>query len=596
MSYAQCNLLEEIFVDNFAGGGGASVGIELATGKPVAIAVNHDPDAIAMHSKNHPYTHHYQESVWNIDPVDVCAGRKVALAWFSPDCKHFSKAKGGTPVNKQIRGLAWIVLRWAGTVRPKVIILENVEEFQTWGPVRRGRPVKSKKGQTFMKWVSQLEKLGYKIEWRELRACDYGTPTIRKRFYLVARCDSKPIVFPTPTHGDPKRREVQEGTLLPWRTAAECIDFTLPCPSIFSRKKPLANNTLQRVARGLDKFVVKNPQPFIVQVNHSGGFRGQSTDEPLQTVTAKHGYGVVTPQLSPYVTYNNANNVPGGVDEPLRTITTGNRCLLTTPIMTAIGQTGGGDRSYFPSEPLRTIVSKAEQCIVAPVMTPIGYGERDGQYTRATSIEQPLGTIVAANKFFVSAAHLLEYYGNGQDGLSMDDPLHTITSKDREAVVTSHLCVLRNNMDGKDVREPIPTITAAGGHIAEVRTIITKMHPDIDLQYWPEVRQLLNQHCEYQLAEDEVLLFSFGGCLWYISNIGLRMLEPRELATANGFLPDYKLNFVYNGRPYSKSAQVARIGNSVCPPVAEALVRANLPEYCVKKIGSIEELINRMAV
>lgn len=591
VSNAQLSLLDEIFVDNFAGGGGASVGIELATGHPMTIAVNHDPDAIAMHKANHPYTKHYCESVWDIDPRTVCAGHKVALAWFSPDCKHFSKAKGGTPVKKKIRGLAWVVLRWAALVRPRVIMLENVEEFQTWGPVRRGRPIKSKRGQTFAQWKSQLEALGYQIEHRELRACDYGVPTIRKRFYLVARCDGQPIVWPTPTHGDPKSAEVKAGKLLPWHTAAECIDFTLPCPSIFGRKTPLKPNTMQRVARGLDKFVVKNPQPFIVQCKF--------------------------------------NNQPESVMEPLRTITSVNAHMLTTPVMTAIGQTGfAADRSYSVNDPVRTIVTKAEQCLMAPVMTPIGYGERKGEYTRATDIDKPLSTIVAANKHFVSmpfiskyfggvvgtdttsplptvtatdhnalaAAHLLEYYGNAQDGLSLDDPLHTITAKDREAVVTSHLCVLRNNMDGKAIEEPLPTITAGGGHLAEVRTVITKIDQSVNLQRWPEVRQLLNQYCGYQLADDEVLLFFFGGCLWYISDIGLRMLEPRELATAQGFCRDYILCFPYKKKMYSKAAQTARIGNSVSPMMAAALVRCNLPEYCTERLTTVAELNERIAV
>lgn len=298
MSGAQINFLEEIIVDNFAGGGGASTGIELATGRPVTIAINHDPDAILMHKTNHPFTEHYQASVWDVDPREVSKGRPVGLAWFSPDCKHFSKAKGGKPVDKNIRGLAWIVLRWAGTVRPRVIILENVEEFQTWGPVRKGHPVKSKAGQTFRKWLSQLEALGYAVEWRELVAADYGAPTTRKRFFLVARCDGAPIVWPEPTHAPAGSREVLEGQKKPWRSAAEVIDWSLPCPSIFdtreairekyglSAQRPLRPNTMRRVIRGVDKFAIKAPEPFLVVVNHAGDFRGQNTADPLQTVTA----------------------------------------------------------------------------------------------------------------------------------------------------------------------------------------------------------------------------------------------------------------------------------------------------------------------
>ena len=586
---AQTNLFEGIIVDYFAGGGGASVGIELALGHPVTIAVNHDPEAIAMHRANHPYTKHLCESVWDVDPRAECAGRKVGLAWFSPDCKHFSKAKGGTPVSKNIRGLAWVVLRWAGTVRPRVIFLENVEEFLTWGPVRRGKPVKAKRGQTFQKWKAQLEGLGYTVDYRILKASDYGVPTIRKRLYLVARCDGQPIVWPEPTHGDPKAKGFDPKKLKPWRTAAECIDFKLPTTSIFGREKPLKPNTMQRITRGVEKFVLKNPQPFIVQVNHDGGFRGQSIDEPLQTITAKHGYGVVAP-------------------------------VVTKFQQNSLGQS--------PDAPLDTVMAGATRFgLAAPVMTPIGYGERDGQYTRAVSVEQPLGTIVAANKHFLSvtfiskyfggvvgadienplptvtatdhnalaAAHLLEYYGNAQAGLPLDSPLHTVTTKDRESVVTSHLCVLRNHMDGKDLREPLPTITATG-HFAEVRTIITKVRPEDDLQHWPEVRQLLNTYCGYTLAEDEIILLWMGGCLWYISDIGLRMLEPRELATAQGFCRDYKLAFPYRKKTYPKAAQVARIGNSVSPMMATVLVRANLPELCGQPITTVAELEERIAI
>lgn len=264
---AQIDLLQEIIVDNFAGGGGASTGIELAAGRPVDIAINHDPDAIAMHKTNHPYTEHFQASVWDIDPREVCRGRRVGLAWFSPDCKHFSRAKGGKPVDKNIRGLAWITLRWAGTVRPRVIILENVVEFQTWGPIRRGRPIKSRQGETFQKFVGQLRALGYDVDFRELRACDYGAPTIRKRFFMVARCDGQPVIWPEPTHGKPGSAGVRAGRLQPWRTAAEIIDWSLPCPSIFDRVRPLRENTLRRIARGIKKFVIENPEPFIVQVN-----------------------------------------------------------------------------------------------------------------------------------------------------------------------------------------------------------------------------------------------------------------------------------------------------------------------------------------
>ena len=417
----QMNLLEELIVDNFAGGG-ASTGIELATGRPVDIAINHDPDAIAMHKANHPYTTHYCESVWDVDPKKVCRGRKVGLAWFSPDCKHFSKAKGGKPVDKNIRGLAWIVLKWAGTVRPRVIILENVEEFQTWGPVRKGKPVKSRAGETFRKWKEQLESLGYCIEHRELVAADYGAPTIRKRFFLIARCDGKPIVFPEKTHAPAGSEEVKEGRKKPWRSAAEIIDWSLPCPSIFDTSaeikekygiravRPLAENTIKRIIRGLDKFVLNTSAPFLVMVNHTGEFRGQEITDPVQTVTAKNGYGLVSPILEPYSiwTVSNTSNATGhAADSPIDTIRTGGGGgqMLLSVAMTAIGQTGfSKDRSYSIKEPVRTTVSKAEQCLLMPSL--VQYHTEQSEKTRGQKVTEPLMTLDASNRYGVSAAYL----------------------------------------------------------------------------------------------------------------------------------------------------------------------------------------------
>jgi len=272
-----------IIVDNFAGGGGASTGIEMAIGKSVDIAINHDLAAIAMHKANHPTTEHYCESVWEVDPVKACKGRPVDLAWFSPDCKHFSKAKGGKPKDKNIRALAWVAVKWAKLIKPRVIMLENVEEFKTWGPLSKdGTPDPKQKGKTFNLFIKTLEKLGYKVEHRELRACDYGAPTIRKRFFLVARCDGQKIVWPEPTHGDPERIEVRCGLMKPWRVAAEIIDWSIPCPSIFERNKPLAENTLKRIAKGIQKYVIDNPNPFIV-VNTTG-HHGSKINEPLRTI------------------------------------------------------------------------------------------------------------------------------------------------------------------------------------------------------------------------------------------------------------------------------------------------------------------------
>ena len=400
----------ELIVDNFAGGGGASTGIELATGRSVDIAINHDPAAIAMHRANHPATKHYCENVWDVDPVEACAGRPVGLAWFSPDCKHFSKAKGGKPVEKAIRGLAWVAIRWAKLVRPRVIILENVEEFTTWGPLIGNRPDPVRKGQTFRRFVHALKRYGYCVEWNELRACDYGAPTIRKRFFLIARCDGLPIVWPEPTHGDPSTLFVASGILHPWRTAAEIIDWTIPCPSIYDRKKPLCENTMRRIARGLRKFVLEHPQLYIVD-DH------------------------IAPFLIQYHT------------------------------------------------------------------------EQSGKEVRGQAVEKPLMTADSSNRYGLVTALLIKYYGQGE-GQSLREPLHTITAKDRFGLV------------------------------------IVRGEP-------------------YQIID-----------------IGLRMLTPRELFRAQGFPEDYIIDRDADGKHYPKSAQVARCGNAVPPPFAEALVRANLPEMC----------------
>jgi DNA (cytosine-5)-methyltransferase 1 len=347
----QQDLFSGIIVDNFAGGGGASTGIKQAIGRDVDIAINHDPAAIAMHKANHPYTQHLCESVWDVDPRKVVQGRPVSLCWLSPDCKHFSKAKGGKPVEKNIRGLAWVAVRWAATVRPQVIILENVEEFKTWGPLTKdGYPDPDQKGRTFNSFVNALKRQGYQVDFRELRACDYGAPTSRKRLFMIARCDGLPIVWPEPSHSDPK----SSSTLPPWRTAAEIIDWSLPCPSIFDRKRPLAENTLKRIAKGIQKFVVENPEPFIVQVNHGGSFRGQTINEPLPTITAKHGYGIVTPFLTQYHSYDDTARGQS-LDRPLLTLDTSNRYALVKAFLIAYYGTSVGSKV---TEPLPTVVSK----------------------------------------------------------------------------------------------------------------------------------------------------------------------------------------------------------------------------------------------
>lgn len=464
----------EYFVDNFAGGGGASEGISWAIGRDVDVAINHDPEAIALHKVNHPSTKHYCEDIWQVDPVEAVAGNPVALAWFSPDCKHFSRAKGGKPVDKNIRGLAWVAVRWAKKVRPRVIMMENVPEIMTWGPLDGdGRPIKARAGETFRRFTGCLQKLGFTVDWRLLMSCDYGAPTRRKRFYMIARCDGKAIRWPDPKYGQRGTLEVQAGVKKPWRTAAECIDWSLPAQSIFGRKKPLAEKTMQRIIRGLEKFVINNPSPFIIEVNHNHSndysFRGQAIDEPLNTVTAKHGYGLVAPTLIQYHDEQHGNDVRGQrLDEPIMTVDTSNRYGLTSAYLVTM------------------------------------HNNQDGQ-----KADEPLGTICASTIHHMAVtAFLTKYYTSGANVVPVTDPLPTVTTKDRLALITVK------------------------------------------------------------------------GAKYRIADIKMRMLQPRELFNAQGFPADYVIDRDISGRQITKSEQVAKCGNAVTPPVPDALVRANLPEYC----------------
>lgn len=572
---AQINLFDEIIIDNFAGGGGASTGIELALGRPVTVAINHDPAAILMHKTNHPWTEHLQDSVWNIDPVKICAGRPVGLAWFSPDCKHFSKAKGSALVSKNIRGLAWIVLKWAGTVRPRVIMLENVEEFKTWGPVRKGKPIKSKAGQTFEKWKNQLSDLGYEIEYRELVAADYGAPTSRKRFVLIARCDGLPIVWPERTHAPKDHPDVISGKYKPWRSAAEIIDWSLPCPSIFETSqqikekyglkalRPLKENTLRRIARGMDKFVIKNNKPFIIPVgygeNKNQKPRVNDIADPLGTIVSTVKHNVVDPILTPLHIHNNTN--AGGTDmrDPVNTITTGGQQMLIVPSLI----------QYHTEQ------SKAEN--------------------RAYGFEQPIKTIDGSARYGVAAAHLTQYF-KGDHYHTPSDPLHTVTTEIREGVTLGYLSEYYGNAaDGIDVTEPMRTIMSKS-HEGITLVRCEKISNNIDLKYWPQIRELLNQYCGYSLSSNEILILTIGGIDYFISDIGLRMLIPKELYAAQGFPKDYIIEKDYTGKAYPKTHQVARCGNAVCPPMATALVKANMPEYNRYVITTMAQFANVVAI
>lgn len=650
--------MREIIVDNFAGGGGASTGIEMATGRSVDIAINHDPNAIAMHTTNHPDTLHYCESVFDIDPLAATSGAPVGLAWFSPDCRHFSKAKGSKPVKKEIRGLAWIVIRWALAVTPRVMMLENVEEFKTWGPllVDEERPDPARAGETFSAFVGMLgtgvpadhpalaevceflqidrhgtaaerlvKGLGYAVEYRELRACDYGAPTIRKRFFMVMRCDGQPVVWPESTHGDPKSLQVQSGHLLPWRTAAECIDWSLPCPSIFARPRPLAENTLKRIARGIQRFVIDNPAPFIVKCNHTSTktkydcFRGQGINDPLQTITKTHGFAVAIPHITKFRTSATGQELT----DPLPTVTAGTSQrpggnghalgMVEASLLPFIAGAGGSEYQGKPrscEKPTHTILRTSRACVIAPVIArqfgkstahavdqpsatvsaggggksqlvcptliQMGYGERVGQAPRVLQIQKPLGTVTAGgNKFAVVAANLIKHFGGNYSGagVALSAPAHTVTTTDHHALVTSHLIKLRGTCKhGQRVDQPMPTITAGGQHVGEIKTFLAVQDDD-------EARTALTSEFLRQHGLREFVVID--GITYRIVDIGMRMLQPKELYAAQGFPSWYVIDRDYRGNKYAKDKQVARCGNAVPPPFAEALVRCNLPEMCI---------------
>ncbi|VWD20281.1 DNA cytosine methyltransferase [Burkholderia contaminans] len=576
------DLGSELIVDNFAGGGGASTGLERAFGRPVDIAINHDPEALAMHAANHPHTKHYCESVFDVDPIAITGNQPVGLVWLSPDCKHFSKAKGGKPVSKKIRGLAWIAIRWCLTTSPRVFMLENVEEFVTWGPLieiapDNFMPDPARKGETFGGFISMLTTgiradhpalaeccevlglaidgpeaarlvagLGYDVDYRELRGYDYEAPTIRKRLFVVGRRDHLPIAWPAPTRGDPKSAAVRAGKLKPWRTAGtDVIDWSIPCPSIFERKRPLKDATLRRIARGIMKFVVNNADPFIVPIAHYNGRDSvHAGDEPLRTITA-HPKGGSFAVCVPHVTKFRANSIGSAADTPLHTVTAGGDCARPAGAAHAMG-------------------------VVAATLIQTGYGERPGQAPRVPGLDKPLGTIVAgAAKHAAVTAFLAKHYG-GVTGTRIDVPAGTVTTTDHHAVVTSNLVKLRGtSRDGQPADEPLHTISAGGTHHAEVRAFLIKYYGEGG--QWQDAREPMHTIP----TRDRIGLVTIHGEDYAIVDIGMRMLTPRELARAQGFPDSYVLDPVVNGKRLSKSAQVRMIGNSVCPDVATALIRAN---------------------
>ncbi len=519
-----------LVVDLFAGGGGASTGLEAALGRPVDVAINHDAIALAAHKANHPHTRHLEADIWEVRPREATGGAPVDVLWASPDCTHFSVAKGDVPRKQEIRSLAWAVIRWARDVRPRLIFLENVQEFRGWGPLGEdGRPDKARMGVTFRRWLGRLQGLGYAVDYRVLDASEYGAPTRRKRLFLIARRDGLPIRWPEPTHGSPLLG------LEPVRTAAECIDWSLPCPSIFERRRPLAEKTMRRIAEGLRRFVLENARPFIVKVNHGRDLnRSASLDEPLSTVTAgQRGHAIVT------------------------------------PLMATIDQRGAGDRATSAAdEPIPTTVTKNRHALVAPTLVQAGYGEREGQAPRALDLSLPLGTVVAGGrKHALVEAWMVKHFG-GVVGHGLDRPVGAVTGRDHHSLAAATLVRFNHDDGGVPVDAPMPTVTAGAIHVAEVRAFL--------LAYYSSgsVGQRADRPLRTLTSKARLGLVTVEGQDYQIADIGMRMLEPHELLRAQfgRFAAGYDLSAAK-----TKAGKVRLIGNSVCPEAAEAIVRANLP-------------------
>jgi DNA (cytosine-5)-methyltransferase 1 len=553
-----------LVVDLFAGGGGASVGIEAALGRPVDVAINHDAVALAVHKANHPHTKHLEADIWEVRPTEATKGRPVELLWASPDCTHFSVAKGSVPKKQEIRSLAWAVVRWAQAVRPAVIMLENVAEFRSWGPLGPdGRPVKRRMGVTFLRWRGRLQKLGYVVDFRILDSADYGAPTRRKRLFIVARRDGRPVRWPVPTHGP---------GLLPYRTAAECIDWTLPCPSIFERERPLADKTLWRIAQGIRRFVLENPRPFVIRTDHhkSHATNAFDPDAPLGTITSANGHAVVMPSILRMAHGEVARDgsrrrgrgaVP--VEEALPTITGGGGgggFGLLAPSLIKVNHGKDEARGSSVEAPLATVVaSRRGDAIVAPTLMQIGYGEREGQAARVPGLDKPVGTVVAGGR-----KHALGSQGLGQ-------PTGTITVKDHHNLAAATLVQFNHNNAPVDVERPLPTVTS-NNHVAEVRAFLTAFYGN---DGGAGKGQDLRDPARTLTAKARLGLVTVEGTDYQIVDIGMRMLEPHELARAQfgRFAETFDLSAAK-----TKAKKVHLIGNSVCPEVSEALVAANLPQ------------------
>ena len=682
----EARALPRMIIDSFAGGGGASTGIENALGRSPDVAINHSAAALALHAANHPETIHLDSNIWDVKPHEVTRGRPVGLLWASPDCKHFSKAKGGAPRDRNIRDLAWVVVDWAEQVAPDVILMENVEEFQTWGPVGEdGQPLEWLKGHTFDSWLRRLKRAGYRVQHRELRACDYGAPTIRKRWFLIARRDGRPITWPKPTHGDPKSAAVRKGKLLPWRTAASCIDWSLPCPSIFASSaeimadhglravRPLKPNTLARIARGLHRYVLEAERPFLVNLTHggriedladpfrtiTGAHRGEKAlvvpsivgcggraaqsrprggDEPFATITAKADACLIAPSLTrfnggatgsdlrdpmPTVTANSWIKRPGGaaplgllspylasiahgysggrreypMADPLGTVTVGGiQHALVAPVLAQMYGSGGGNGNLHRPHPAVTAEGQ-HSSLIAANMVQTGYGERVGQAPRALDIGRPLGTVVAGGAKHAPVAAFLAQQNNDarraggvNPGRPADAPLSTICQTgSHQSLTAAFFAKYYGTGDGARHDDPAHTVTVRD-RFAHVQATIDA--PPFGPQHVARARAVAQLLRDHDLWDDrEFVTLTIDGAEFVVVDVGMRMLTPRELFTAQGFPPDYVIEGVWQGqgtdaptfKPFPKDVQVSCCGNSVCPPLAEALVRANCGHLAAEK-------------
>jgi DNA (cytosine-5)-methyltransferase 1 len=553
----------ELIIDSFAGGGGTSAGIEMALGRSPDIAINHDAVALAMHAANHPATRHLPHDIWKVDPLEACGGRPVGLLWASPDCKHFSKAKGGRPVEQNIRDLAWVVIRWARVVKPRVIVLENVEEFTTWGPLAEdGRPCPRRSGQTFARWVAQLRGYGYRVEHRELCAADYGAPTMRRRLFLIARRDGAPIIWPKPSHAKPGSPAITADklkalNLKPWRAAAEIIDWSLPCPSIFDTSaeimarygiraiRPLAENTLARIARGVRRYVLEAAEPFIVPITHAGDERVHGLAEPLRTVTTAHR---------------------------------GEHALIAPFIARTDMQSSNAGCAYPIDDPLRTVTSSGGHAVAAVLCS--HYGEGEGGLVRSASPEEPLRTVTASPRHSLVTTFLAQH-NSDMVGHDAREPVSTIVQKGcTQAVVSAGIVNLRgtspDQFTPRSIEAPVPTVSAGGVHAAEVRAFLIKYY---GAEQDPRLDEPL--HTATTRHRFGLVTVNIGGEPYAIVDIGMRMLTPRELFRAQGFPNDYQIERGADGRAISKTDQIRCCGNSVCPPVAAALVAANCSDLAL---------------